>query len=212
MPAAALPAAAAGAGASGPWRPHRWRRRWSSHERRAQRLDALLGLLAALLRLGLRRLLVFGRQQQLLHAHLRLALRHEARERREELHLLDALLRLLGLLLILLLLGVLLLLDALGEQHHDAARVLAPRPAEALDLARRRGGRVEADDQVDLADVEPLLTDRRRDEKVYLPRLELRDHLALPRLVHAAVVLAPAVGLPDEERRPHAFDLLEPPH
>ena len=79
-----------------------------------------------------------------------------------------------------------MLLDALGQQHDHApwwvmvmvrvrvrdmdkvmvrvrvrarvrvTRVLAPRATEALGLPRGRGGRVEADDQVDLADIEPL--------------------------------------------------------
>ena len=45
----------------------------------------------------------------------------------------------------------------LGHEQHAAALALAPRAAEPLHEPHGRGDVVEADHEVDLADVEPLL-------------------------------------------------------
>src|SRR6202012_5755870 len=63
--------------------------------------------------------------------------------------------------------------------------------------AQRARLAVVADDEVDLADVEPLLADRRGDEHVELAGLEALDGLELLALRHALAV-AP-VCLADED-------------
>ena len=60
------------------------------------------------------------------------------------------------------------LLHALGEEVDDTALPLSPRAADALHHAHAGARRVVVDDEVNLADVEALLADARRDKRVVL--------------------------------------------
>eukprot|EP00160_Parvularia_atlantis_P005724 Unigene14953_Nuclearia_a/m.44870 Unigene14953_Nuclearia_a/g.44870 ORF Unigene14953_Nuclearia_a/g.44870 Unigene14953_Nuclearia_a/m.44870 type:complete len:409 (+) Unigene14953_Nuclearia_a:812-2038(+) len=90
------------------------------------------------------------------------------------------------------------LLAALGHEHDDAALARAARAAHALEHARGRRLRVKAHDQVDLANVQALLADRRAHERVVPARLEVAHDLELLLLRQALGACGP---LPDEAHR-----------
>ena len=81
------------------------------------------------------------------------------------------------------------LLEAGSDQRDDSPIVLPSGPPVTLRRARRRANRVVTDDQIDLADIEPLLPDGRGDEHVVLARAELFDHCPLLLLGHPLLLL-----------------------
>ena len=91
-----------------------------------------------------------------------------------------------------------------GDEHDDASRRAAPGPTATLDRPDLGGDGLVEDDEVHLRNVEAFFADRRGDDHVHLPGLELLEDLDLFLLRQSDVV--PVGGLPDEPDRSEARD------
>src|SRR5436190_9075571 len=66
-----------------------------------------------------------------------------------------------------------------GDEHDDASRRAAPGPTATLDRPDLGGDGLVEDDEVHLRNVEAFFADRRGDDHVHLPGLELLEDLDL---------------------------------